>query len=79
MKKIFVRVEKDDMFPNTHMVTVQTEGYPKTHGFVDPLGDTVGLGGNIADVNKIAMEVYKETKKANPDAKVILKKGGKLT
>lgn len=76
MAKIIVRIEKDDVFPNTYMVTTQTIGYPKTTGFIEGLGDTVGLGGESHEINNIAMEVMRDMKESNPNAQVTLK--GKL-
>ena len=69
--RIFVRIEPDEFPPGSWMVTVQTEGYPKTTGFVEGLGDTVGLGGSKESIKDVAREVIRETQQANPNAEII--------
>jgi hypothetical protein len=70
-KKIIVSIEKSDIGMG-YDVLVQTIGYPKTTGFVEGLGDTVGIS-PYSSALEVAKEVYKETKKANPDALVSLR------
>ena len=72
MKKIFIRVKRDDMFPNSWMITVQTEGYPETVGFLDD--DLNGLFGTRKEMFVLAEKLRVEEAKANPDKNVVVVK-----
>jgi hypothetical protein len=72
MKRIFIRVERDDFRPDLWMITVQTEGFPKTVGFLDDKLE--GLGGTKKKMFKLAELLRIEEQKANPDMKVVVVK-----
>lgn len=72
MKRIFIRVKKDDIFPDAWMITSQTEGFPETTAFLDD--DLTGLHGTKEEMYKLAEEVRIDTQKSNPDMNVIIKR-----
>jgi hypothetical protein len=69
-KVLTVRVEPDDFGVGRYMVTEQVEGFPKTTAFLDD--DLVGL--QESDAKELAKKVAKETRRANPELKVVLEK-----
>lgn len=72
MKKVFIRVKPDDFFPNMWMITVQSQGFPETVGFLDD--KLQGLGGTRKEIFKLAELLRVEEQKANPDMKVVVVK-----
>lgn len=72
MRKVFIRVKPDDVFPNNWMITVQTEGYPETVGFLDD--KLQGMSGSKAQMFRLAELLRVEEQKANPNMKVVVMK-----
>ena len=73
-KIINLTIEKDSSFPDRYQIISQVPGYPKWAESIE--GDS---GGSTFSSKKEALkfipEIKKEIKLANPDFKVIFKKG----
>lgn len=72
MRKVFIRVEEDDFTPDSWMITVQTQGFPKTVGFLDDKLE--GLYGSKVEMFKLAEKLRVVEQEANPNLKVVVVK-----